>query len=326
MMPGARYPCHADQPSERKTIMNSVAYVTVDVFTSQRFSGNQLAVIPDARGLTDAQMQNIAAEFRYSEVTFVLPPEDPANTAHVRIFTPTMEIPFAGHPNVGTAFVLGNQPCIFGRPAGDVLRFEEKAGIVEAALTRDADGQVIGAGIFAPQPLSLGPQIDSETIAHCASIEARAISLTTHAPVIASVGLPFAIAELADLETLGKACPNTAAFAEAGRRYSAEDDQFALFLYVRQPENPWHLRARMFAPLDNVIEDPATGSASGALGAVLTSLLPETDAVVEITIEQGVEMGRKSVIGVTARKSNGQVQSVRIAGQCAAVMSGSILL
>ncbi|WP_426229673.1 PhzF family phenazine biosynthesis protein [Pararhizobium sp. DWP3-4] len=306
--------------------MNSVAYVTVDVFTSERFSGNQLAVIPDARGLTDAQMQNIAAEFRYSEVTFVLPPRDPANTAHVRIFTPTMEIPFAGHPNVGTAFVLGRQRDVFGCPTGDVLRFEEKAGIVEAALIREADGQVTGAGIFAPQRLSLGPQIDRETIAHCASIEVAAISLAAHAPVIASVGLPFAVAELADLETLGKACPNTAAFAEAGRRYSPEDDQFALFLYMRQAENPWHLRARMFAPLDNVIEDPATGSASGALGALLTSLLPDTDAVVELTIEQGVEMGRRSVIGVTARKSGGQVDSIRIAGECATVMGGTILL
>ena len=306
--------------------MNSVAYVTVDVFTSERFSGNQLAVIPDARGLTDAQMQNIAAEFRYSEVTFVLPPEDPANTAHVRIFTPTMEIPFAGHPNVGTAFVLGRQRDIFGKPAGDVLRFEEKAGIVEAALTRNAERHVIGAGIFAPQPLSLGPQVDSETIARCASIEVRALRITTHVPVIASVGLPFAVAEVTSLEALARACPNTAAFAEAGRRYSPEDDQFALFLYTRQPENPWALRARMFAPLDNVIEDPATGSASGALGALLTSLLPDMDATVEITIEQGVEMGRRSVIGVTATKSEGRIHSIRIAGQCAAVMTGSILL
>jgi trans-2,3-dihydro-3-hydroxyanthranilate isomerase len=306
--------------------MNSVAYVTVDVFTRQRFSGNQLAVIPDARGLTSAQMQDIAAEFRYSEVTFVLPPQDHVNTAQVRIFTPTMEIPFAGHPNVGTAFVLGRQREIFGKAAGDVLRFEEKAGIVEAELKRDAHGQVIGAAISAPEPLSLGPQIDVETIARCASIEAKQIVLTTHAPMIASVGLPFAIAELADLGTLGKACPNTAAFAEAGRRYAPDDDQFALFIYVRQPDNPWALRARMFAPLDNVIEDPATGSASGALGALLTSLLPESGAHIEITIEQGVEMGRRSVIGVTAEKSEGQVRSIRIAGQCAAVMTGTILL
>lgn len=306
--------------------MNSVAYVTVDVFTSERFSGNQLAVIPDARGLTSAQMQDIAAEFRYSEVTFVVPPQDPVNTAQVRIFTPTMEIPFAGHPNVGTAFVLGRQREISGKAAGDVLRFEEKAGIVEAELKRDTHGQVIGAAISAPESLSLGPQIDVETIARCASIEAKQIVLTTHAPMIASVGLPFAIAELADLDTLGKACPNTAAFAEAGRRYAPDDDQFALFVYVRQPDNPWALRARMFAPLDNVIEDPATGSASGALGALLTSLLPESGAHIEITIEQGVEMGRRSVIGVTAEKSDGQVRSIRIAGQCAAVMTGTILL
>lgn len=306
--------------------MNSVEYVTVDVFTSERFSGNQLAVIPDARGLTDGQMQNIAAEFRYSEVTFVLPPQDPANTAHVRIFTPTMEVPFAGHPNVGTAFVLGRQPDIFGKQAGGVLRFEEKAGIVEAALTRDAEGHVIGAGILAPQPLSLGPQVDSAAIARCASIGVQSISLTTHAPVIASVGLPFAFAELTDLDALGRACPNTAAFAEAGRRYSPEDDQFALFLYTRRPENPWTLRARMFAPLDNVIEDPATGSASGALGALLTSLLPERDASVEITIEQGVEMGRRSVIGVSVGKSKGRIESVRIAGQCTPVMTGLIHL
>lgn len=306
--------------------MNSVAYVTVDVFTSERFSGNQLAVIPDARGLTSAQMQDIAAEFRYSEVTFVLPPQDPVNTAQVRIFTPTMEIPFAGHPNVGTAFVLGRQREIFGKTAGDVLRFEEKAGIVEAELKRDTHGQVIGAAISAPESLLLGPQIDVETIARCASIEAKQIVLTTNAPMIASVGLPFAIAELADLDTLGKACPNTAAFAEAGRRYSPDDDQFALFVYVRQPDNPWALRARMFAPLDNVIEDPATGSASGALGALLTSLLPESGAHIEITIEQGVEMGRRSVIGVTAEKSEGQVRTIRIAGQCAAVMTGTILL
>lgn len=306
--------------------MDSIAYVTVDVFASERFSGNQLAVIPDARGLSDAQMQHIAAEFRYSEVTFVLPPEDPANTAKVRIFTPTMEIPFAGHPNVGTAFVLGRQSDIFGKPVGNVLRFEEKAGLVEAALIRDDGRHMIGAGIFAPQPLSLGPQVDSEIIASCASIEARAIRTETHAPVIASVGLPFAVAEVADLETLARTCPNTAAFAEAGRRYSPDDDQFALFLYTRLPQNTWHLRARMFAPLDNVIEDPATGSASGALSALLVSLLPDSDLDMDIVIEQGVEMGRRSMIELNVRKSEGLVRSVRIAGRCISVMQGTISL
>ncbi|WP_349435751.1 PhzF family phenazine biosynthesis protein [Pararhizobium sp. A13] len=306
--------------------MDSVAYITVDVFTGERFSGNQLAVIPDARGLSDTQMQQIAAEFRYSEVTFVLPPEDPANTARVRIFTPTMEIPFAGHPNVGTAFVLGGQPEIFGNAPGDVLRFEEKAGLVATALIRDDDGRVAGAGILAPQPLSLGPQIDTDTIAHCASIDVRAICTETHAPIIASVGLPFAVAEVTDLETLGRACPNTAAFAGAGRRFSPEDEQFAIFLYTRLPDNPWHVRARMFAPLDNVIEDPATGSASGALGALLASLQPASDLDIDITIEQGVEMGRRSLIELNVHKSDGLVHSVRIAGRCVAVMRGNLSL
>lgn len=306
--------------------MDDIAYITVDVFTTERFCGNQLAVIQDARGLSDAQMRQIASEFRYSETTFVLPPENPTNDACVRIFTPTMEIPFAGHPNVGTAFVLGGQPDIFGKPPGDVLRFEEKAGIVEAVLRRDGKGRVIGAGILAPQPLSLGPQVDPETIARCASIDVGGICTQTHAPIIASVGLPFAVAELADLETLARACPNTAAFTAANRQFSTGNDQFSLFLYVRRPENPWAIRARMFAPLDNVSEDPATGSASGALAALLVSKEGKDDWMTAITIEQGVEMGRRSVIELDVRKAGGRVVSVEIAGHCVAVMHGSIRL
>lgn len=305
--------------------MDSINYVTVDVFTGERFSGNQLAVIPDARGLSDTRMQQIAAEFRYSEVTFVLPPEDPANTARVRIFTPTMEIPFAGHPNVGTAFALGGQPDIFGNAPGDVLHFEEKAGLVETVLIRDG-GRVAGAGILAPRQLSLGQQVDKNTIARCASIGVGDIRTETHTPTIASVGLPFAVAEVTGLETLARACPNTAAFAEADRRFSRAGEQFALFLYARLPDRPWHLRARMFAPLDNVIEDPATGSAAGALGALLASLLPASDVNIDFTIEQGVEMGRRSLIELNVRKSDGLVRGVRIAGRCVAVMNGSIRL
>src|ERR1700687_821586 len=109
--------------------MTQIAYETVDVFTEQRFGGNPLAVIPDARGLGSADMQRIAREFNYSETTFVEPPADPANTAKVRIFTPASELPFAGHPNVGTAFVLGRMRSVFDNAVGDVLRFEEAAGL-----------------------------------------------------------------------------------------------------------------------------------------------------------------------------------------------------
>ncbi|PDT11841.1 PhzF family phenazine biosynthesis protein [Rhizobium sp. M1] len=305
--------------------MNTISYVTVDVFTSTRFEGNPLAVISDARGLSDVAMQKIATEFNYSEVTFVLPPEDDRNSARVRIFTPTMEIPFAGHPNVGTAYVLGRQAEIFGKPVGDRLRFEEKAGIVEVDLKRNG-GQIEATAIRAPQPLTIGDTIAEETVARCISLDPRVIVSTTHAPVFASVGLNFAVAELKGLETLAAARPNLAGFQAAAGRQTTSGHDFSLFVYARTSDDPWHIRARMFAPLDNVPEDPATGSASAALGTYLVSLAPDADMDVRITIEQGVEMGRRSIIALDVVKSGGIVTDVVISGRCVSVMRGEIIL
>jgi trans-2,3-dihydro-3-hydroxyanthranilate isomerase len=303
--------------------MNTISYVTVDVFTSTRFEGNPLAVISDARGLSDAAMQKIATEFNYSEVTFVLPPEDPQNSARVRIFTPTMEVPFAGHPNVGTAYVLGQQAEIFGKPIGDTLRFEEKAGLVEVDLKRSG-GKVAAAAIRAPQPLTIGDAIAEETIARCVSIDPGAIIRTTHAPVFVSVGLNFAVAQLNGLEALAAARPDLAGFQAAAGRQTTSGHDFSLFLYVRTSDDPWNIRARMFAPLDNVPEDPATGSASAALGAYLVSLAQDADMTARITIEQGVEMGRRSSIVLDVTKSDGVVTDVVISGSCVPVMRGEI--
>ncbi|RAS12703.1 trans-2,3-dihydro-3-hydroxyanthranilate isomerase [Ensifer adhaerens] len=316
------------QPAKARTMTSdtapkSVAYVTVDVFTDERFAGNQLAVMSDARGLSDRQMQAIATEFGYSEVTFVLPPRDPANTAEVRIFTPTTEIPFAGHPNVGTAFVLGGQKEIFGRAPGKILRFEEKAGLVEATLLREG-GVVVGATIVVPRSLTVGPEIDADTIAACASLAPEAVSRRVHAPTRLSVGLPFAVAEIKDVATLSSAQPNVTAFQAANARYKPEEHSFSLFLYARSAEAPWQIRARMFAPLDNVNEDPATGSASAALSAYLVSLIQEQDIDVEIIIEQGVEMGRRSLIGAHVRKQGGVVRKVSLSGHCVSAMRGLI--
>ncbi|MBX4957887.1 PhzF family phenazine biosynthesis protein [Rhizobium lentis] len=305
--------------------MNTLSYVTVDVFTSSRFEGNPLAVISDARGLSDAAMQKIATEFNYSEVTFVLPPENSENSARVRIFTPTMEIPFAGHPNVGTAFVLGQQAEIFGKPVGEKLRFEEKAGIVEVGLNRSS-GRVTSAAIRAPQPLTIGDTITRETIAGCISLDPGVIATTSHAPVFASVGLNFAVAELNGLGALAAARPNLAGFQAAAGRQTTSGHDFSLFVYVRTSENPWHIRARMFAPLDNVPEDPATGSASAALAAYIVSLAPDADMNVGITIEQGVEMGRRSIIALDVVKAGGVVTDVMISGSCVPVMRGEITL
>ncbi|MGO4563589.1 PhzF family phenazine biosynthesis protein [Rhizobium sp. 2YAF20] len=305
--------------------MRAVAYVTLDVFTAMRFAGNPLAVIPDARGLSGEAMQKIAAEFNYSESTFVLPPEDPRNTARVRIFTPTTEVPFAGHPNVGTAFVLGRQKELFGRAVGDVIGLEEQAGLVEVQLLRE-DGEITGAAIKAPQPLITGPGVAAELVAHCcASLDVTAIRLSTHAPLFASVGLPFVFAEVDGLESLAAARPNLAIFAQALSNHPQQPD-FSLFLYAREANDPWHIRARMFAPLDDVMEDPATGSASAALGAYLVSLMPEANVDAKITIEQGVEMGRSSLIGVQVSKSAEILGTVTISGRCVPMMRGTIEL
>lgn len=302
--------------------MRDIPFVTVDVFTGQRFAGNPLAVILDARGLSDGEMQQIAREFGYSETTFVLPPQDPANTAQVRIFTPATEVPFAGHPNVGTAFVLGNLGTLFGRPIGTHLRFEEKAGLVEVELTREGT-HVTGATIQAPGPLVVGSHVPPVELAPCISLDTADLETRHHAPVFASVGLKFILAEVKDLDVLARAAPRLEPLAILHEAYAYEETDCAIFLYA------WvgidHVRARMFAPLDNVPEDPATGSASAALGAYLGSLDAQPRDR-HLRIEQGVEMGRRSLIHVDVEIGAGRFDRVRITGTCVAVMRGTIAL
>lgn len=268
-------------------------------------------------------MQQIATEFGYSESTFVLPPEDPANSAQVRIFTPTLEVPFAGHPNVGTAYVLGQQANLFGKPVGDSLRFEEKAGLVEVELKRE-DGKVAAASIRAPRPLEIGEMVAAELVARCVAIDTKNVRTDGHQPVFASVGLGFILAELDGLDALGRALPDLATFREAAARHPGDGLGFSVFLYVRDPSRPDHIRARMFAPLDDVQEDPATGSASGALGAYLVASMLEADIRTNLTIEQGVEMGRRSIIELDVIKQQGKVTDVRISGRSVFVMRGSV--
>lgn len=305
--------------------MPTVRYVTLDVFTQTRFTGNPLAVILDAQGLSSADMQAIATEFNYSETTFVLPPKDPANSAQVRIFTPTMEVPFAGHPNVGTAYVLGQQADIFGKPVGNTLRFEEKAGLVEVSLKRE-DGKVTAASIRAPQGLSTGSTVDVESVAKCLSLAPENIRTDNHQPLYASVGLAFVFVELDGLDALARAAPDLASFKAAAKTYPGQGLDFPIFLYVRDASRPWHIRARMFSPLDNVPEDPATGSASAALAAYLVETCTDLDAngTSAITIEQGVEMGRRSVIRLDVTKRDGKVTDVLVGGSCAMVMRGEL--
>lgn len=292
--------------------MRRYSFVTVDVFTNQRFGGNPLAVFPDARGMSDAEMQSLAAEFNLSETTFVLPPENPANTARVRIFTRTREMPFAGHPNVGTGYVLAQQ----GRAKDGKLLFEELAGLVEVQVERDGSGAPVGATIAAPQPLSLGVELPVEEIAACASLKADEVLVRAHRPVQASLGNPFVIAEV-EPTALARATPDIAAFRKSVTRESALEGRLGLYLYAHEGEG--RVQARMFAPLGGTFEDPATGSAAGPLGALLLSLSGEAEK--RLDIHQGVVMGRPSLLRVVARRGADGIRAT-IAGQCVPVLRG----
>jgi trans-2,3-dihydro-3-hydroxyanthranilate isomerase len=301
----------------------TIPFVTVDVFTDTRFAGNPLAVIMDARDLSGPEMQTIAAEFGYSETTFVLPPRDPQNTAEVRIFTPVTEVPFAGHPNVGTAHVLATAGSVFGKPVGDEIRFEEKAGLVEIAISRGPEGKVTETAIRAPGPLTIGASIPATVMAPCIGLAVSDIATDSHEPIFASVGLKFILVEVISLEALGRANPRVEPLELLRTAHEDENSDCATFLYTWV--GPDHVRARMFAPFDNVAEDPATGSASAALGAFLATLGPAPPER-RILVEQGVEMGRRSLIGVTVTTTAGQFDHVTISGSSVAVMRGEISL
>ncbi len=304
--------------------MLEAPYVVVDVFTEKQFGGNQLAVITDARGLKSSQMQQIAAEFNFAETTFVLPPADPDNTAQVRIFTRAQEVPFAGHPNVGTAYVLARQQSVFGAQVGKTMRFEEAAGLVDVSLVGGSD-RASGATITAPKELVVGNAIDPDAMAASIGLRPDEILLHNHVPLCVSVGLPFYTAEVS-LESLGRARAHYDAFFEAAKTYGLADlsGRFSAFVYARLDDGIERLRARMFAPLSGNFEDPATGSASAALGAYLSTLVPEPDAMFNIDIDQGVEMGRPSKIALRVSKKGGRPEEVKISGHCAQVMRGHL--
>lgn len=287
--------------------MASYPFVTLDVFTDTRFGGNPLAVFTDARGLTDDQMQALAAEMNLSETTFVLPPQDPANTARVRIFNRTAEMPFAGHPSIGTGWVLSQM----GR--GTDLRLEVPAGIVGVEVTDS------GATIAAPRPLSLGADLAVDVAAACAGIAPADIIVTGHHPVEATVGVAFIFAEVTG-EALTRAAPDLAAFRQAGESDPAFGDRLSLHLYARDGDN---IRARMFAPNSGTVEDPATGSANATLAALLLSLSGQASGAWDIV--QGVEMGRPSRLRATARRADDGVRAT-VGGGCVPVLRGEAML
>jgi trans-2,3-dihydro-3-hydroxyanthranilate isomerase len=296
-------------------------YITVDVFTDRAFGGNPLAVVLDAGGLSTAQMQAIASEFNYSETTFVLPPRDGAHDAQVRIFTVNSEIPFAGHPNVGTAFVLATQAT---KPPARLL-FEEGAGLVPVEILTEGS-RVVGAELTAPRPLSRLTQFSAEQAAATVTLSAADIRTDRHAPQIVSVGMAFLVAELASRDALRRAKPEPVAFS----RVLSTDGAVGVYIYTRDvppAEKPCDLQARMFFPgLSGLTEDPATGSATVAAAALLADLSGERDGELKLRVGQGVDMGRPSLLLTRVRKQVGVIASAHVGGACVQMMEGSFRL
>jgi trans-2,3-dihydro-3-hydroxyanthranilate isomerase len=292
-------------------------YVTVDVFTAAVFGGNPLAVVLDAEGLRASQMQSIAAEFNYSETTFVLPPREKGHAAQVRIFTPRIEIAFAGHPTVGTAVVLARELEARGASPPADLVLEEGVGPVTVRLMRSGD-TVTGAEFQAPRALELGAQVSSDDAAACLSLPSAELSSDVPARVL-SVGLPFLVVALASREALRNAKPNLAAHERVLPPIGTD----AVFAYARG-DLAEELHARMFSPLDSIAEDPATGSAAAATLAFLAAQRAGEDAQISWRITQGVDMGRPSLILGRTVKRDGTVTAVYLGGQAVTVMRGSL--
>lgn len=295
--------------------MRTFEFETVDVFTATRFGGNPLAVFPAAEGLTDAEMQRLAAEFNLSETTFVLPPADPDHTARVRIFNRSHEMPFAGHPMVGTAFVLAQRTAA----AAEVFTFEVPAGRVAVRLLRDG-GAVSGAEIEAPQPLATGVTLAPGDIAASIGLRPEDVLTAAHPPTFATVGNTYVIAETTPA-ALAAATPDLAAFRRVLATTQALGGRYSLYVYARRDAGS--VEARMFAPLVGTWEDPATGSAATPLAALLLSIAGGDHLALDI--HQGVRMGRPSLLRASAWRAADGVRA-RVAGGCVPVLSGTARL
>jgi trans-2,3-dihydro-3-hydroxyanthranilate isomerase len=297
-------------------------FVTLDVFTDQTFGGNPLAVLPDARGLSSEQMQAIAREFNYSETTFVLPPESPDNTRKVRIFTSMSEIPFAGHPNIGTAVALARLGNLGDIVAGQRILFEEAAGLVSVIL-HGTGADIDAAEFIAPVINRFEEEIPVEEAAEALGLAPDAIVTEHHVPRVVSTGIRFLYVELRDLDALKM----SEADPMAVTRISASRGLDGVFPYARCDNgsaNGVDMRARVYAPVHGVTEDPASGSANAGLANLLGSLGNGEHETLRWNVEQGVEMGRPSRLFLTAERRDGRIAEVRVAGGAVVVCRGRI--
>jgi trans-2,3-dihydro-3-hydroxyanthranilate isomerase len=300
--------------------MKKYRFVTADVFTDKPFGGNQLAVLPDARGLSDEQMFALAREFNFSESTFVFPPEN-GGTRKLRIWTPGGEVPFAGHPTVGTAHVL----AAIGEIAleGETTRivFEENVGPVPVSI-RGSGGQPVFAQLSVAKLPEVGPPVPTrETLAEILSLEAKDLLGGHFAPQAVSCGLPFVFVPLKDRAAVKRSRIRV----EQWERTLGNAWASMIMVFSRDPEREGSdIRARMYAPGISVPEDPATGSACAALGGYLAARDGRQDGTLRWVVEQGFEMGRPSILEIEVDKAGGKITAVRVGGASVIMSEGEI--
>ena len=303
--------------------MPTFKFLTCDVFTDKRFGGNQLAVFPDASGIDPSLYQSIAREFNFSETTFVLPPKDPKHTRHVRIFTPGGELQFAGHPTIGTAFVLATIGDIKITGAETHIVLEEGVGPVPVTIA-STNGKPGFAALSVAQLPQYGPPAPSAAdLARALGLDATdVLSGDLHAEAV-SCGTCFLHVPLRNRAAVARARPRLDDFERVLGGYVTEK----VFVFCNEPELPGsHYRARMFAPLLGVPEDPATGSAAVGFGGYLAKRDKRTDGTLMWRVEQGFEMGRPSILDVEVDKKAGAVTGVRVGGNSVLVMRGDMTL
>ncbi|MDA7426106.1 PhzF family phenazine biosynthesis protein [Thalassococcus lentus] len=296
-------------------------FVTLDVFTDQPFLGNPLAVVLGADTLSTAQMQTIAREFNLSETIFVMAPQDAGHTARVRIFFPTAEIPFAGHPTIGCAIHLASA----ANPEGDfeaLITLEEEAGLVPVNVVRT--GRAIRAEFKAPvlpHAPDLGQTPDNDRIAAALGLSAEAIGMPGHRPAVWQGGPAFLFVPLRDSDALEQAKPHEPAWSEIMGTAAVD----SAYLYTDcQHTSVADYEARMFSPTAGIPEDPATGSASALLAAQLLDSGVLKDGTQKLRLRQGLQMGRASHITLTASCAQGALTDIRIAGSAVAIARGQI--
>jgi len=288
-------------------------YHIVDVFTDRAFGGNPLAVFTDGSSVPEGAMQSIARELNLSETTFVLPPEDEENDFRLRIFTPASELPMAGHPTVGTAFILERERLVPHSTKRAMLRFEEGVGVIHVSISPQEK---------APHSFEMtqllprfGPATyEADNIAQMLSLDPDEVRDTGLPIQMVSCGVPFLFVPLRDLAAARKIRLRADLYDKVRAEYQADN----IFVFTREVESTSaHIHSRMFSPALGVVEDPATGGASGPLGCYLARhrVLP-SDKELRCISEQGMEMGRPSFIHIRIEHSGDEITSVRVGGTC----------